>query len=226
MTLAALLTVARGADASVIFSESFDAGVPAGWTVVNNSFPVGTTNWFQGNPGVFAAQDGSPDGYVAANFENASPGGAISDWLITPVISVEDGDVFAFYTRVTAGSPFPDRLEVRFNPTGSTDVGNTFASVGDFTTLLLTINPALGVGGYPESWTLFQVALSGLGGVTDGRFGFRYTIPDTNSWGDYVGIDTVSVSRESSVPEPGTLALAAFGLGAMTLWTRVRKVRR
>jgi hypothetical protein len=41
-----------------------------------------------------------------------------------------------------------------------------------------------------------------------GRFAFRYVVGDTNVDGDYIGIDSVSVS----VPEPSTLALFAIAL--------------
>ena len=59
-----------------------------------------------------------------------------------------------FWTRTTTANPFPDRLQVRMSTAGaSSNVGTTATDVGDFTTLLLDINPTYTVGGYPEVWT-------------------------------------------------------------------------
>ena len=212
-----IVFTARQASAATILSENFDNVanlVPAGWAIVNNSSPAGTTDWFQGNPGVFSSQSGAANSYVAANFEAAGFGGNISDWLISPELTFSNGDTIGFWARTEAGSAFPDRLELRLSLNGaSTNVGATDASVGDFSTLLLTINPALAPGGFPENWALFQATVSGLGAPTDGRFAFRYNVSDTSVNGDYIGIDTVRVTQ-SEVPEPSTLALMSAGLVA------------
>jgi hypothetical protein len=205
-----LLVLATSAGATSILVEDFDdVGALAGWTFVNNSNPPGTTGWFQGNPGVFPSQSGAADAYIASNFENAALGGNVSNWLLTPELSFGNGDTLGFYTR-TAGSDFPDRLEVRLSTNGgSSDVGATDLSVGDFSTLLLTVNPTLAVGGYPDVWTLFTLTLSGLPGPSSGRFAFRYFVPDTSVNADYIGIDTVVV--DARVPEPSSLLLLFLG---------------
>jgi hypothetical protein len=202
----------------LLLSEGFDdittlAG--SGWVQTNNSAPAGTTAWFQGNSGVFPSQAGNADAYIAANFENAAGGGNISNWLISPTLTLHDGDTIEFYTRTeVTPAVFPDRLQLRLSTNGgSANVGGTDTSVGDFTTLLLAINPALDPSGYPDSWTLFSVTLSGLGGSALGRFAFRYDVPDTNLNANYIGIDTVLVS---TVPEPSSLALCALAL--VMLW--------
>ena len=204
--LAVTLAAPTAARADAILIQNFDdVTALAGWTLTNNSTPGGSTAWFQGNDGVFPAQDGAPGSYIAANYLNAGLGGNISNWLILPELTLEDGDTLTFLTRSTG--VFDDRLEVRFSGGGSGNVGSTDASVGDFTTLLLTVNPALS-GSYratglgtpsrsPGSASAPAVSPSG------------YDVPDTNVNGDYIGIDSVVVNH---VPEPATVALVSLGL--------------
>lgn len=180
------------------FSEGFDdiTTLPGlGWFFQNNSQPIGTTGWFQGNDGVFPAHSGAANSYIAANFNNGASVATISNWMLTPEVSLADGDTFSFWTRTVNAPAFPDRLEVRLSLAGaSTNVGTTATSVGDFTTLLLTINPDLTTTGYPNVWTQYTVTLSGIPGGATGRFGFRYFVTNggpSGSNSDYIGIDTV-----------------------------------
>jgi hypothetical protein len=121
--------------------------------------------------------------------------GTISNWLLTPEITMNNGDTFSFWTRRT-GSGWEDRLQVRLSTNGgSTDVGATATSVGDFTDLLLDINPTYAPGGYPTVWTEYTITISGLSGPTNGRLAFRYFVENGGPSGansDYIGIDTVS----------------------------------
>ncbi len=97
----------------------------------------------------------------------------ISNWLLTPEVLVQDG-ILTFYTRTMVDSAFPDRLQIRMSTNGaSTNVGTTAFDVGDFTNLLLDINPTYTVGGYPEAWTQFTVTISGVPAGTTGRLAFK-----------------------------------------------------
>lgn len=183
------------------FTENFDdisqiAG--SGWVSTNASVAVGSTGWFQGNAtsagGPFDAYNGATNAYIAANYNNTGSTGTISNWLLTPNRTFRNGDVLTFYTRKPSPDNYADRLEVRLSTNGaSTNVG-TGASVGDFNTLLLSINPSLALGVYPTTWTQYTITVSGLPAPTSGRSAFRYYVTSgglngTNS--DYIGIDNV-----------------------------------
>jgi uncharacterized repeat protein (TIGR01451 family) len=188
------------------FSEGFDDinNLPS-WYMQNNSDPIGVTEWFQGNDGVFPAHAGDPTAYIAANYNNTSGIGTISNWLLTPEQSLYDGTTLSFWTRTVAGSNYPDRLQVRLSTEGpSTNVGTGPDDVGDFITLLLDINPNLQIGGYPEEWTQFTVTLSGIPAGATGRIAFRYCVTDGGPSGfnsNYIGIDTVEVESPEQAPD-------------------------
>jgi len=185
-----------------VLTENFDNIAtlgPAGWAIVNHSEPLGTTAWYQGDATVFTSQAGAANSFIMADFDNTANvvgGGTISDWLMTPVLTLHNGDVLSFWTRTVTDPAFPDRLEVRMSPNGgSIDVGATSTSVGDFTFLLLTINSSQTTAGYPDVWTQYEVTVSGLGGATAGRLAFRYFVTDAGEGGtnaDHIGIDTVT----------------------------------
>jgi hypothetical protein len=221
--IAALLCGASASAATI--SEDFDHGLPSGWTVVNNSQPAGTTSWFQGDQTIFTAEQGAGDSYLAANFHSGAGAANLSTWLILPTQTYNNGDVLSFSTRTSDFSFFPDRLEVRFSRIGGTDVENSAASVGSFSTLLLSINPAQQVFGYPDVWTRYSVALSGLTGPTGGALAFRYVVEDGGPGGqnsNYIGIDSV---RVAAVAEPDRWLMLGAGLGLAGLVRRGRQRR-
>ncbi|MBP9663071.1 MAG: choice-of-anchor J domain-containing protein, partial [Pyrinomonadaceae bacterium] len=182
-----------------LITEGFDtitANVPgAGWFAQNNSVPVGSTTWFQGNSAVFPSHTGAPTSYIGGNFNSTAGAGTISTWLLTPQVTLQNGAQMTFWTRST-GSTFPDRLQVRMSTAGaSTNVGTGATGLGDFTALMLDINPTYqtGAGGYPAVWTQQTITVTGVPVPTQGRFAFRYFVENGGPSGansDYIGIDT------------------------------------
>lgn len=197
----------------------------AGWVLKNNSAPAGVIGWFEGNSTVFPAYNGPATSYIGANFNNTTGAGNISNWLMTPLQTLTNGSVFSFYTRGEKNQ-FADRLELRMSTAGaSSDVGGTDASVGDFGTLLLSVNPSLARDGFPIEWTQYSATVSGLSGATTGRFALRYFVTDGGPSGansDYIGIDAVRYTV-NEVPEPASLALVATGLAGLGVASRRRR---
>ena len=179
----------------------------------NHSTTIGTTGWFQGNSAVFPAQGGAATSYIGANFNNTTNADTISNWLLTPPLTLQNGAVLTFWTRTVDAPAFPDRLQVRMSTNGaSTNVGTTATDVGDFTTLLLDINPTYTLTGYPNVWTQFTVTVSGVASPTTGRLALRYFVENGGPSGansDYIGIDTLQTGdcgdpSPTPTPTPGT----------------------
>src|SRR5439155_25309853 len=181
----------------VPLTENFDdisTLTGSGWVQINHSAVIGSTNWFQGNSTVFPSQSGAPTSYIAANFNNTTGANTISNWLLTPPIPLRNGVTMTFYTRTVDAPMFPDRLQVRMSTHGaSSNVGTTATDVGDFTTLLLDINPTYTTSGYPNAWMQFTVTVTGVPTALTGRLAFRYFVENggpTGANSDYIGIDT------------------------------------
>jgi hypothetical protein len=216
--IAGLAVVAAGhAQAITVLSEGF-ANVPAlasaGWTFVNNSAtPVGL-NWFQGNTGIFSAAAGAADSYAAVNYlSTGASSGAVSNWLIMPTLTLDSSSVLTFSVR-NGGDDFLDKLEIRYSTTG-TSVGSTTTSVGDFTNILGAYQSSVSPGG----WITLSYSLLGLTSPTSVSLAFRYVVDDVATAGNYLGIDSVSVT--AAVPEPATYVLMGLGVAALMLRRRM-----
>ena len=156
-------------------------------------------------------QDGTANGFALVNYTSTgalgATGGTISNWLITPNVSVKDGDVVSFYTRVGTWSAngttnFPDRLELRMSTNGDFTVNPSTGptDLGDFTFLLTSVNPNLltTANSYPVAWTQYTATISGLPTETPVKFAFRYFVTDGGLNGNnsnIIGIDTFLVNR-------------------------------
>jgi hypothetical protein len=213
VALAAVFAMSRPASAQPLINENFDnvasLFATGGWTRTNLSTPpppAGTGMWQQGASFAFPAHIGAPNACISATFNSAGPGVAtISNWLITPPVTLQNGQVFRFFTRTRVNpADQPDRLQVRLSLAGASgDVGTTATSVGVFTTLLLDINPTYTATGYPAVWTEYVITLSGIGSPTLGRLAFRYFVEGGGPSGfrsDIVGIDTVSLAATQPNP--------------------------
>ncbi len=209
-----------------------------GWVFKNNSNPIGQSGWRQGRyesasllqykflapvpyigfPAYSAVN--SPNEFIscdASAVNDATTGtGDISAWLISPQVPIKNGDQIIFYTRAVTDFDYPaytkDRMQVRANFTdGSSNVGGSATSVGNFSNVLLDINPTYiyndpsgnigGTPGYPQDWKKYTITISGLNApVEKARFAFRYLAPDAGVWGGssgdnfptVVGIDSLA----------------------------------
>jgi hypothetical protein len=234
-----MVVAAPQARAQILLQEFFDTvtnGIPTtnpGWFNQNNSdAAAGAATYFQGNATVFPANNSSggstaTNAYIGVNFQSTvgtTGSETISNWLVTPALTISNGTVFSFFTRTTTANPFPDRLQVRMSTIDSTNVGTLATDVGDFSTLLLDINPNLqpGPANYPETYTQFNITVSGVPTPVTGRFAFRYFVTDAGPNGvnsNYIGIDDLAVT--APVPEPTSLALVGLGLAGFG-WRRWR----
>jgi hypothetical protein len=214
------------AKAQVVFTENFTAPFNAsasGWVLINNSVPVANGTWFQGvgtSTATFPAYNGGSDDYMASDYNSGgtstvTPAG-ISNWIITPVLTIHNGAVLTFATRkITANPQFPDRMQVRMSTAGTTSaIPSGSASVGTFTNLLLDINPLFtnstasavangSVNGYPQTWTIYTITVSGVTGTVTGRYAFRHFMDDSGpagNNGDYIGLDAVTYSASCNLP--------------------------
>src|SRR5688572_14113099 len=80
------------------FTAPFFSSNP-NWIQINNT-PSPNLDWFQGNgAGTFPAYNGAANDYVAANWastSNTTTGQTLSNWLITPVVTLMNGAVLQF----------------------------------------------------------------------------------------------------------------------------------
>jgi hypothetical protein len=200
-----------------------------GWVDVNNSSPTINTafDWSQGVPGIglnefgFNAQSGPANSFAEASFQ-ATSGTTLSDWLLTPEVTLQAGATIDFWTTATLETAFANDLQVAISLNGaSTNVGSNAQTPvgGDFQ--LVTngdINPTLAINGYPQGFTEFTFTLTGVEvpAASLGRIGLRYYVPNTASQGSAIAIDTFSFTP--GIPTNFTAATSG-NWNDSTLWT-------
>jgi hypothetical protein len=200
-----------------IYTYGFDGTsadlITNGWQRVNLSNPVNpitlwsipsaATSTFNG-----ASNSGSNTSFAIVNFRSIADGssGTISNWLISPIIRIKNGDVVTFYTRIgrNGAATRADNLELRISSNGSTitNPASSELDTGSFTTLAVSINPNLDLISYPFTWTQYSYTVTGIPEETDCKIAFRYFVLNggqasvvTALNSDLIGIDTFSVDR-------------------------------
>ncbi len=202
------------------FMETFDtmsAAYKRGWRTINNSDSIGQTDW--SNPSILAvpfsafSSKSTKVGYAWVDYLSTSAQAqTISNWLVSPVVYLKNGDQISFYSRAEllfngAGdsTDYANRLQVAINSTNTSLTVGTFDSYGDFNNVILDINPFLAPfllsefntgaaqrkGAYPHRWTKFTATVTGLSKPTWGRFGLRYYVDAAGSNGNAtsIGVD-------------------------------------
>ena len=172
---------------AISFTEEFDSVymlTARYWYTVDYSAGRSPSQWSQGADSA-VDKSGVAYGFPAYSFHHAKNeyvhsglyyGGshyAISSWLISPVLSVKNGDKISFFTRADTGAVCSERLQVLMNSSTSFDVGNRVTSVGGFTTVLLDINATEAINVYPKAWTRYEYVFSGISGSVTTRVAFR-----------------------------------------------------
>jgi len=204
------------------FSEEFDtvsSALARGWQLANTSVPLGGGVWQQGGgiPPWFApySSSGTYAGFIGADYTSTSADqGIISNWLISPALTLQNGDKIVFYTKgwvlpasATDSTDYANRLQVCINTTGTDVVIGKGLDAGNFNTVLLDINPnyieyhtdpaLYSPQAYPGSWTRFEATVFGLNGPTKGRFAFRYFVENGGYNGLATGVAIDKVSYQS-----------------------------
>jgi len=197
--------------------DAFDKG----WHFINHSLSLGPTNWNTPSaPPFYAYSTKTTIGEFlwVDYFSTSSPQGVISNWAVSPSVIMQNGDKIIFYTRCELyaqgadSTDYANRLQLRLNTSNDgLNVGNG-SDVGDYSNLLLDINPDYIKFSYnqysssnplardsmryayPPVWTKFESTISGLQKPTRGRFAFRYFIENGgySGKGTSVGIDSVA----------------------------------
>ncbi|MFT7350484.1 MAG: hypothetical protein ACI9XR_000186, partial [Flavobacterium sp.] len=104
--LLSLLLIPIAGFSQNLIIQNFDV-FPTSWTQTNQSTTAGTTEgstWTQGNAtsntyinGGAGGFNGGLTSYSWVNFNSTTGNSTISNWLITPVVSLMNGDVISFY---------------------------------------------------------------------------------------------------------------------------------
>lgn len=161
------------------------------WYALNASTPIGGTGWFRSSAFVHSGDSSLGSAYTAVGGNNL-----INNFFMSPPRIFSNGDTISFWTRTQVNpTSYPDRLILKLSTSG------TSTSIGNFTTTLGEVNPALSTTAYPAVFTQYTAVLSLASPVT-GRFAFNYNVPNggpSGTNGDVVVIDDVEYTRAGMV---------------------------
>ncbi len=209
----ALLTIGF-VNAQNIFTENFSGTTAdidgAGWNRTNVSNPVGASTWIVPTAAntafVGGGYSGGDTSFILVNYNSTTGAGIISNWLISPTIQIQNGDVITFWSRKGGDNTttiYPDNLQFRISTAGDNSIIPSIDEndLGDFTTLATEINPNQDTTSYPFDWTQYSYTVTGLTGITDCKLAFRYYVTDGGPSGnnsDIIGVDDLSIDRPLS----------------------------
>lgn len=183
----------------IILKESFEhvspQGIPPGWIGLSYSpriTPGSPGSWLQGTSSNQVAHSAPYYSFIE-NRGDYYPIGFASEWLLTNVVKIRNGDKISFWTIDDSPSR-SDNMELRMSTSDSSiNVGDGSTIFGDFATLLLKVHND--TARYPTEWTKFEATISGLPEEETGRFALRFT---SGSVGGYVGLDDFLISSNEA----------------------------
>jgi hypothetical protein len=190
-------TPAAHAGPNLLVNGSFQTGDFTGWTLAGNT--GGTLVQTAGGLGAGATAPGEPDPFYAA----FGPHGSIG--LLYQSIPTQAGHTYTFsFWMAFKGSDPNNLVNALWN---SVNAGPPFPMINP---------PSTGTGS--GAYRFFSLTEAGTGAPT--LVGF-----EAQNNPDYFSIDGVAVNDLSAIPEPGALALLAFGgvLVAGAAWRRSRR---
>jgi len=166
--------------------ESFETDFPpAGWTKIN---PDGGTGWAQTSAGTsplpgwtggtVTVPEGGGDKVAYATW-NTGGSSSNDQWLITPALTIADGDILTFWLEVQNASSYMDHVEVLLSTTDN--------SIGSFTEELYNLDFTADL-----PWTEYTYDLSAYDGETV-YIAFREAVADNFNDGAFVALDLVQV---------------------------------
>jgi thiol-disulfide isomerase/thioredoxin len=169
-----------------IFSEDFNAGIPATFTLTDvDGFTPNNTNFTVGSfqSGNLTAED------CAVSVSWFNPFGQADDWMVTPAITIPSSTslISLQFDALGYEAAYSDGVEVYVSTTGSTPSDFTGIAIYNSTPTTAGPNP---VGGENDVWTTRSVDLTSFVGQTI-YIAFRNNSNDMNM----LGIDNVTVSE-------------------------------
>jgi Secretion system C-terminal sorting domain len=208
-----------------ILSEDFDDvdslfnRINNPWKAINFSNPVGAFGWSNSGGAVFSgigAYNGDSTQCLLSSYSAVSGCCLLSNFAITPPISLKNGDTVSFYTRVptnsTGGVTYPDRLIVRINTVDAgadslADMGDGIDYLDKYDSVLVDINPTWSKlpypTGYPRVWTKITAVINKFTGSNArlSRIAFQNRNDSggvSGAWSNLIGIDALRITSGGS----------------------------